>query len=139
MSKIKRAGGIPWLIENGIIKMMLMIPSDQKYGGPDPQIAKGKIEDNEKPELAAFREVAEELGLKRSNLVNQLSLGSPENTLFMYLYLMEVKNAKDFEEPCFETGSVLWITENDIEVVRELHRPLIQQAFSNINEIVYGN
>jgi hypothetical protein len=42
-----RAGTIPYIIEDGEVKMMFMRPSNSEYGGDAFQLAKGKVEDGE--------------------------------------------------------------------------------------------
>ena len=67
---VKRAALIPYFIHpNGEVEMMFMQPSDDLYGGPDPQLAKGKVDPTDATvEEAAIREASEELGLRRDNM-----------------------------------------------------------------------
>jgi len=140
--KIYRAGMIPFFVdENNNIEMKFMVPSDQKFGTSDPQFAKGRIEKNEIHEEAAVREAKEELGLREDNVKWFNYLG-----VFLgrtHIYICEVKNKEDFDEPHYETESIHWMTLEDFEKHgRELHRPVIREAYLTFNLIkeegVYG-
>ena len=71
-----RAGIVPYFIDNNQIYVYLMIPSDPAYGGTEPQIAKGRVEE-EGEEEAAIREGEEELGLIRAN-INKIDIKTGE-------------------------------------------------------------
>ena len=143
--KVYRAGVIPFFInENNEIEMYFMVPSDSHYGGDSPQFCKGKVEKGETEEQAAIREAAEELGLKEKNVEWFSYLG-----VFLgrtYIYICEVKNKEDFDEPHFETASTHWLTLDQFEKHgRELHRPVIREAHNEFlaikdeeEEGVYG-
>lgn len=133
---------IPFFVdENNNIEMKFMVPSDQKFGTSDPQFAKGRIEKNEIHEEAAIREAKEELGLREDNVKWFNYLG-----VFLgrtHIYICEVKNKEDFDEPHYETESIHWMTLEDFEKHgRELHRPVIREAYLTFNLIkeegVYG-
>lgn len=133
---------IPFFVdENNNIEMKFMVPSDQKFGTSDPQFAKGRIEKNEIHEEAAVREAKEELGLREDNVKWFNYLG-----VFLgrtHIYICEVKNKEDFDEPHYETESIHWMTLEDFEKHgRELHRPVIREAYLTFNLIkeegVYG-
>lgn len=127
--KVYRAGVIPFYINNeGEIEMFFMVPSDTKYGGDSPQFCKGKVEKGETDEEAAIREAEEELGLKTSNVDWFSYLG-----IFLgrtHIYICEVQDKEDFNEPHFETASTHWLTLKEFEKFgRELHRPVIREAY----------
>ena len=115
--KPKKSGFIPDVIEDGVPVLMLRVPSDPKYGGDKPCVAKGGIDPGEDPETAGIREAEEELGLKKSNLkMNTVKLawkgkltGNTE-TYIMTIYMGEVKSKKDFGHTHYDTGSVHWLT-----------------------------
>lgn len=133
--KVYRAGVIPFYVhENGKIEMMFMVPSDSRYGGSDPQFCKGKVEKGENHEEAAVREAVEELGLRENNVEWFSYLG-----IFLgrtYIYICEVNNKEDFDEPHYETESVHWLTLEDFDNRgRDIHRPVIREAYREFLEI----
>lgn len=124
--KIYRAGFIPYIIEDGDIKMLFMKPSDTKYGGDEFQIAKGKIEQDEDSEHAALREAHEELGLLLENTTGGVFhvgnfLGRTE------IYVAKIADKDLFESPCYETECTSWLTIDEfIKVGRKLHHPVVE-------------
>lgn len=131
--KIWRAGMIPYFInDQGEVEMMFMIPSDQTYGGSAPQMAKGRIEDDEDPKEAAVREAKEELGLIPQNIAGDVEyLG-----VFLgrtHVYTCRVSMQELFGVFSFETEDVVWLTENEFHKHgRDIHRELahIVEAFA---------
>ena len=95
--KQKRAGSIPYFIENGEIKMLFFIPSNPAFGGDKYQISKGRIDAGESPEVAAVRECMEETGLPEENIksVEFLSVekiaGNDEYYYELFVYLINNK------------------------------------------------
>lgn len=115
-----KAGCIPYYLRDGEPVMAFMISSDSAYGGADPMIAKGGIDSGESPEEAGVREAEEELGLKRSNIVDgTLKLGwSGELTGFDATYkfdvlMCEIDDVRDFNKPHYETKEVVWMTADE--------------------------
>ena len=109
-----KAGIIPTF--NG--EMMFMISSDGEFGGTDPMISKGHIDDGETPEEAAIREGGEELGLKRSNFASKPKLAWQDEikgltaSYIMSIYTVEVKNKEDFGKFHYETAETVWMSKN---------------------------
>jgi len=131
---VERAGVIPYTVTpEGKIKMMFMLPSDSTFGGDKFQIAKGKIDEGENPEQAAFREAEEELGLFVHNTTNKTSLG-----LFgtIHVYIAEVINVDLFGEPCFETADTRWMTPQEFDNEgREWQRQVVKAAVRKIKSV----
>lgn len=131
--KVNRAGVIPYIIENGKIKMMFMKPSISKFGGDCFQIAKGKQEKDETPKEAALREASEEIGLFEGNILELYDLGT-----FMgrtSIYVAKMKDKKMFGDPNFETSEVKWMTADRFdEIGRDLHKPIIKAAVRLIKD-----
>lgn len=131
MIKANRAGVIPWLVDGHQVKMLFMRPSNFKFGGPDFQIAKGRIEKGETPEEAAKREALEELGLLESNVEEFKDLG-----IFlgkMQVFLAKVKNKDDFSLYSSETGETNWLTlEEYREVGRVLQCHIVENAILRV-------
>jgi len=112
--------------------MLFMKPSDPKYGGDSYQVAKGKVEEGESDQEAAFREANEELGLFASNIlmIEDLGVFLGRTTVF----IAKIADPEMFGEPHYETGSVNWMTPTEFQTEgRELHRPMVKAAVRAIN------
>lgn len=133
--KIYRAGLIPFYVDDdNKVEMKFMVPSDQKYGGSDPQFAKGRIEKNENHEEAAVREAKEELGLKEDNVEWIYYLGQFLGRT--HIHICEVNSKEDFSDPHYETESTWWMTlEEFMTDGRDLHRPVIREAHMVFEQI----
>lgn len=131
--KVFRSGIIPYVIEENIIKMMFMIPSDSQYGGPLPQIAKGRIEENEDPLEAGLREASEELGLFTGNVLETHNLGTFLGRTT--IHVVKIKDKALFGDPHFETQRVLWMTNEEFQKDgRDLHKPIVSAALRLIKD-----
>ena len=133
--KVYRAGVIPFYVNPcGKIEMNFMIPSDTEYGGSDPQFCKGKVEKGENEEDAAIREAVEELGLRESNVEWFSYLGIYLGRT--YIYICEIKDKDAFDEPHYETAETMWLSLEEFEKTgRDLHKPVIREAYSEFVEI----
>lgn len=135
---VYRAGVIPYIIENGDVLMMFMVPSEPAYGGQEPQLAKGKVEEDETMMQAALREGAEEVGLFKGNCIITEEVG-----LFMgrtTVFVSKIKDKDMFGSPGFETESTMWLTlEQFMEQGRPLHKPVVQAAHRTILKIESTN
>lgn len=126
----EKAGSIVYYNDKGKLFFMFMIPSDPLYGGSEPQIAKGHIDGNENPKVAAIREASEELGLKKSNIKNVIFLKKHKiigmtRSYGMNIFGIEVYDKKDFNKPHYETGKVVWLTENKLNKIRKSQRQMV--------------
>ena len=129
---IFRAGIIPFFVnEDGSIQFMFMKPSDPAYGGPDWQIAKGRVEGEDDNMTTALCEGAEELGLKESNIKSIQELGQYLGRTTVYI--CEVSDMDDFTDFTYETGAVKWMSANDfIKEGRDIHRDIVSDALNVI-------
>ena len=126
-NKLYRAGLLPYVIEDGVIKFMLMKPADTDRGGDSFQIAKGKIEAGETADDAAIREAEEELGLIRTNMKSFRFLGNYLGRTS--IFIAEIQDKTRFLSPHFETGETAWMTLSQFgETGRSLHLDIIQDA-----------
>lgn len=134
--KVKRAGLIPYCLEDGVLQMLFMIPSDAKYGGPDPQIAKGCIDKNEGIIEAALREAEEELGLVLDNVVpGTITHALTEKKIAVYT--TEVYSRDNFNKHDHETAYTLWLTPDEFYYWgRKLHKPYVKAAVKIIQQMV---
>ena len=132
--KIDRSGVIPYIIEDGQIKMLFMKPSDAKFGGDCFQIAKGKHEQDEAPLEAGLREAGEELGLFTGNILETHDLGTFLGRT--RIHIVKVKDKTFFGDPCDETEKVAWMTPIMFEEFgRDLHKPAVKAAIRLIGDI----
>lgn len=123
--KVPRAGFIPYSKREDGVYIMIMVPSDPKYGGDRPQIAKGKVEEGESAEEAGIREAEEEIGLVRTNIVKVEHLG----TFLGYtdIFYGEVKDEDNFVGTTYETAEAYWISVSEfLEKGRDIHKPIIK-------------
>lgn len=134
MSKIK-AGVIPFYRENGVTKMLFQVSSDPMYGGPDPMISKGSVEDGEDIEFAARREAAEELGLKEQNIIefDDVYIGNfPQYQL--EIFTAKISDPDDFDTPHYETAYTVWLTLDEFyEIGRPDHRIIVAMIHAVIH------
>lgn len=117
-----KSGFIPYYVEDGQIEFMFMIPSDPKYGGDLPGIAKGGIDPGENLKEAGIREAEEELGLKKSNIKGKTvkhvwtgKIKGSSDSYIMSVFAGEVKSKKDFDKPCYETKEIQWMTAEEFK------------------------
>lgn len=109
LTNVSKTGMIPWMLENGEIKMVFAVSSDPAFGGDKPMIAKGFIDVDETPLRAARREAKEELGLKNSNVIQGTEkigyMGTLSGIFEDYnftVFSCQVKNKEDFNQHDFE-------------------------------------
>lgn len=135
MSDIQyKAGFVPYQIYLGVPVFMFMIPSDPRYGGPDPQIAKGMIDAGEDELTAAMREAEEELGLRQSNIISHTIkhvTNDKKGAVSMSIYMGQVKSIRDFDKPHYETGSIHWLTLDQFKKVGKV-------SHLHIVEMIHG-
>jgi 8-oxo-dGTP pyrophosphatase MutT (NUDIX family) len=114
--KSGKAGIIPYIKEDGVVKMLFMKSSDARYGGPDPMISKGHVDEGESFAEAALREGEEELGLKQSNcdgshwIAWKGELSGYDARYPFHVFAAEVKDKEDFGKPHYETESTHWLS-----------------------------
>jgi 8-oxo-dGTP pyrophosphatase MutT (NUDIX family) len=132
-----RAGIVPYYIDGNQIHVYLMIPSNAAYGGTEPQIAKGRVEEEGEQE-AAIREGEEELGLIRSN-IDKIEVGWSGNLSGMsasgykfVVYIASIKDPKNFGKFHYETGWAGWISEQEISRVRDSQRQIVSAIIQKI-------
>lgn len=140
----ERAGFIPYVYENGVPLYYFMTPSDAKFGGDQPSLAKGRVDDGETVKQAAVREAEEELGLKRSNIKHETiqlawkgKIRGQKESYTMVIYMGEVKDKEDFNAHDHETGSTHWLTvkefakqgrESQVKIVKAAERLLSDKS-----------
>ena len=142
MSFSPKAGLIPYIVDaDGQLKMLFMVASDPKFGGPKPMISKGTIEEGETPEHAAVREAIEELGLKPENIKGELikvfegKVTLRTSNYDMTIYGVEVYNKTNFNKWDYETLYATWMSNDSFQVKgRRDHKPHVQELVELINK-----
>lgn len=133
----EKAGIIPYYFnEQNELVMMFMVPSDPKFGGPHPQIAKGCIDDGETHRTTALREGREELGLRPSNIASfkEIWYGKTQGSESEYLlrvYAVKVKNHIKFTKPGYETGQIMWLTNSEFQTTGRPEQSIIVEQVSS--------
>ena len=130
---IFRAGIIPFVVEaDGTARYMFMKPSDPEFGGPDWQMAKGRVENDDDNFTTAIREGKEELGLKETNIIEVIELG-----VFLgrtCVFICQVHDKDDFDPFDSETGAVTWLTHEEFQAIgRKIHRHILVSAETYVN------
>ena len=139
-SKRLRVGIIPYCHIDGVLHLRLMIPSDPAYGGTEPQIAKGRIEEGEDPVQSAIREGEEELGLVPGNIQNtQLMMTDTITGMTasydMNIYITEVKDPTKWGEFHYETGwSDLLSIDDALSKVRQSQKKYIEEIMRKVDK-----
>lgn len=132
--KIYRAGIVPFIVEEGIPKMLFMRPSNPEYGSDTFQIAKGKMEDGETTLETAIREGKEELGLFAGNIVETHNLGNFLGRTT--IYLAKIKDIDMFGDPHFETKETKWMTAEEFQAEgRDIHKPVVKAVVRFIQNL----
>lgn len=133
-----RAGLIPYWIDPSTseIYMMFMKPSNEQFGGPDFQIAKGRIDPGFNELETAIKEAKEELGLRPNNVKAQpMFIGNFMKGIA--IYAVEVSSKEEFDEPEFETGETKWMTLNEYEQIgRKLQLYAVYNAHRKISATI---
>ena len=135
-----KAGIIPYYISNGRIEMLFMISSDPRFGGPDPMISKGHIDEGESPLQCAIREGEEELGLLRSNiregsihLISQGLMTGMDDSYIQFTYACQVLSKDAFVKPHYETKETVWMTAEEFaRKGRLIHLSLVVETMVKI-------
>ena len=138
---ITKAGLIPYVIEDGQLKMLFMVSSDPQFGGPDPMISKGNVEDCETPYDCAIREAVEELGLRTSNIKTEpfvladVSLKGLCDEYFLRVFACEVHLHDAFDTPHYETAYTEWMTASEFDLRgRPSHKELVNNLVATLLE-----
>jgi 8-oxo-dGTP pyrophosphatase MutT (NUDIX family) len=115
----KKVGGIPYYFDKkGRLMMLFMVPPGE---GMNPEISKGHAESGEKEYDTLFREIREELGLKKKYIKNVFKcypLTTKEVDIkwqSLSLYGMELEMKPGLTKTCEETDHVVWLNEHDVE------------------------
>lgn len=134
---IHRAGLIPICINSQDFfnsKMMFMIPSDSRYCGSDPQIAKGQIEEGETAEQAALREAHEELGLRSDNIIQLFDCGIWLGRTTMFVAIVQSDHCDCYDDTCHETKEIKWLDLPEFKQIgRDIHIDVIDNLLQLVN------
>lgn len=112
-----------------------MVPSDEKYGGLAPQIAKGQIDEGETPVQAAVREAYEELGLDDSLFVTDPEL-LVETHEGLSIFSVQLSSLNFNHFPGYETSRVVFLTADEFSAIgRDWQRTFIKLLDNKIKGI----
>lgn len=101
--------------------MMFMIPSS-KGKIQLPQIAKGKIEKGETEQDAMYREVAEELGIKKTDIIKTKKFHLDPK---FPVYALEVEKGVPQYKTDAETKKVIWLNELQVNKITKKHQNIV--------------
>jgi 8-oxo-dGTP pyrophosphatase MutT (NUDIX family) len=141
LPKFQKVGGVPFYFDaNKRLMMLFMIPSDSSKDQV-PNIAKGHVDNNETEYETLFREVREELGLKKG-YVNKFfrcfplkNQQIPEKWNSLTVFAMELKTLPPLTKTDPETQKVVWLNEVQItENFREDQRYIIDEIVKEIKK-----
>ena len=105
-----------------MLRYLMMVSSDPKFGGPRPMISKGKIEKDEGTLDAAIREAEEELGFnQRNRRGSYIDVFDGRQELFSGAYHLtvfgvEILDRSDFGKWCDETEYTLWLSLEEFKI-----------------------
>lgn len=134
-----RAGLLPFYVdEDDTIHILLMRPSDPRYGGTEWQIAKG-IAETDDIEAEGIREGVEELGITQQDMMGETFYAASSlkkfrdgsrHSLFVYTVRTKAKSVSGHYH--YETGDTIWLPEYEIHKVRDWQQPLVEIALRRI-------
>lgn len=126
-----KAGVIPFVRENGIIRGLFVISSDPKFGGTDPAIIKGGPDEGETPRETALREMTEEVGIPQSLVADaeEIFVGEIKGLLAsykMHVFAVELKSKPDVHVDGVEIASAVWMSIEEFMIKgRESQRKIV--------------
>jgi len=138
----EKAGCMPYVIENGIVKGLFVISSNPAFGGSAPMLVKGHVDSGETVAEAALREAQEEAGLKLSNIkMNTFKQGwqgqitGMTSTNPMTIFVVECKTTTDFNKPDYEISSTHWLSWDEyFNIGRASQRAVVRACFDQIEK-----
>jgi 8-oxo-dGTP pyrophosphatase MutT (NUDIX family)/predicted GNAT family acetyltransferase len=136
LNKPLRTGLIPYYIdENNKIWVAVMIPSDPKFGGSEPQFSKGKFERGLTQEQNAIKEAQEELGYIHKPIykIKLLTTNYLNRIVWYYVKVDDIK----LNKPHYESKEAYWIRTKELKnKIVKWQRPileLLKQTIKNEN------
>ena len=125
--KKDRGGLLPYYIKGNEVYFCLMIPSDPKFGGSQPQISKGGVDPGEKPKQTAKREAKEELGYIHKSSYN-LEKIHVENNITWYCVKVDDTKLNPHDK---ESKTVVWLkSKKAYSVIRSWQKPILAKAYA---------
>ena len=122
-----RGALLPYYRDTNVLRYLVHIPSDPKYGGTQWQLGKGKIDPGETAIQAAVREGFEELGIEQTNFKEEPKLFGTFKKVAAFV--VEVIDCNDLVAPGSETLKVFWLTNDEFQQVgRDIHKYIIDSV-----------
>jgi len=107
-----------------------MIPSDPRFGGTRPQLAKGRIENGMNALETAIKEAKEELGYVYTPGKDIIEL-LVDNFYGIRIYCVKVDSKSLDLKPDFETQYVAWLKlPNDFDKIRKFQLPVFKTLYN---------
>ena len=134
----QKSGIIPYYIKNEKVFVLLMKPSNIKYGGDRYQIAKGNIDGDDTLFETAIKEGHEELGLKTKNIIDgvmyneKTHISGKYSKYDIHTFYCKINDINDFDIPHYETGSTKWFREDELSKVRKNQKNIIKNSIVKI-------
>jgi 8-oxo-dGTP pyrophosphatase MutT (NUDIX family) len=128
-----KAGCIPYIKENGSVKMLFIISSNANFGGIDPAIIKGNRDDDESPLETALREMKEEVGIHAKDIVktDEIFDGKISGLVSSYRFIVYgclLKQAPELKIDTFEIAEAVWLTLDEFrQRGRKSHLKIVEQ------------
>lgn len=130
----RHAGFIPYMINDGSVYVMTMIPSDPDFGGTEPQMAKGTIDKGYNDRDTAIKEAHEEVGLKLENIKEVKHMGVMQANKPISVFYAEVINKHNFDDPHWETGWSGWINiSKNLSMIRKEQQNIFQKLIELVS------
>lgn len=124
-----KAGGIPYCIEDDVVYVCLVTPTDPAYGGDKPSVPKGNPDAGDTPESCARREVSEETGITSFVSVNKLmteKITGLDRTYEMHVFAMETRDRSKLR-PDFEGIPEWYDIDTALNICRRSHKIFVQK------------
>lgn len=132
--KYRKAATIIYHKDNDRIEILLVKPSNPKFGGPDFQLPKGQIHEKETPEQTALRESKEEAGLVEDNILQMFYIGDYvthglDNSYILTVFGVEVKDKERFYLSDYEISDKGFFSlEKAQEIIRKEQKEILRNA-----------
>ena len=133
--KTWKAGGIPYFVNNeGTLRVLLVTSTNPQFGGPHPAIPKGHPEKGETPPVAGMREMIEETGVKKSDIVTVDFLGTIEGKFYLlHTYAFKLKREVT-PIPDWEAVGHWYDAEDALSLIHIGHKPMLAALISAIKQ-----
>lgn len=129
-----KAAGVVYWWDGDKLLLRLMVPSDPRYGGSSPQLAKGRL-DGKSALQTAREEATEELGaipslMEEGEFFGRYIIAGMDARYNMDVYLFHYRDATRWQKPHYETGRTVDIGYGNRDLVRKSQRHIVDKIFT---------